>query len=100
MQHPSQSLTSGLRRDTGLVRRALVATAEHNSDLSDILVYTNCFKICGVRGFEADSDRSFSQPSFFQTKSPATKPCKNLRTPHLFHYVLMRVSQILVVSYT
>ena len=26
------------------------------------------------------------------------KPCRNLRTPHLFHYVLMRISQILVVG--
>ena len=70
----------------------------HNSDLSDVLVYTNCFKICGVRGIKADSNRSFSQPSSFQNKSPATKLCKNLRTPHLFHDVLMRVSQILVVA--
>ena len=56
------------------------------------------FQNIRVRGIEADSDRSFSQPSSFQTKSPATKPCKNLCTPHLFHYVLMRVSQIWVVQ--
>ena len=34
-------------------------SALHNSDLSDILVYANCFKICGVRRIEADSDWSF-----------------------------------------
>ena len=57
----------------------------HNSDLSDILVYTNCFKICGVRRIKADRDRSVSQPSSFQTKSPATfLTCTILRTPHLF----------------
>ena len=69
----------------------------HNSDLRDIWEYSKCFKICGVRGIEADSDRSFCQPSSFQTKSLATLPCKNLRASHLFLYVLMRVSQIVVV---
>ena len=45
----------------------------------------------------ADNARSFCTPSFYQIKPPATTPCKNLRTPHLFQYVLMRFSQILVV---
>ena len=35
--------------------------------------------------------------SLVSTKSPATLPCKNLLTPHLSQYVLMRVSQIWVV---
>ena len=58
--------------------------SRHNADLKDIREYKNCFKICGVRGIEADSNRSFYQPSSFQTKSPATLPCTILRTPHLF----------------
>ena len=36
-------------------------------------------------------------PSVNQIKPIATPTCKNLRTPHLFLYVLMRISQILVV---
>ena len=70
----------------------------HNSEKSDIWEYTNYFKICGVRRIEADSDRSFCQPRFFQTKSPAILPCTILRTTHLFLYVLMGVSKILVVE--
>ena len=46
------------------------------------------------------SDRSFSQPSSFQTKSPATLPCTILHTQHLIQNVLMKVSQILVVVNT
>ena len=38
------------------------------------------------------------QSSFYQIEPPATLPCKDPRTPHLFLYELMRVSQILVVS--
>ena len=56
----------------------------HNSDLSDIREYTNCFKKCGVRGIKVNSDKSFRQPSSFQTKSPATLTFNILRTPHLF----------------
>ena len=41
--------------------------------------------------------RSFCQPSFYQIKPPATPACTNLHTRHLFLYVLMGVSQILVV---
>ena len=46
----------------------------HNSDLSDIRVYTNCFSICGVSGITADKARSFFQPSFYQMKSPPLTP--------------------------
>ena len=41
--------------------------------------------------------KSLLTPSFYQIKPPGTLPCKNLRTPHLFQNILMRVSQILVV---
>ena len=69
----------------------------HNSDLRDIREYTNCFLICGVRRIIADNARSFYTPSFYQIKPPVTPPCRNLRTPHLFQNVLMKVSQIWVV---
>ena len=47
-----------------------------------------------------DKATSFRHPSLYQIKPPAMLPCKNLLTPHLFLYVLMRVSQILVVPYS
>ena len=51
--------------------------------------YTNGFEICGVSGIIADNARIFCS-----TKPPATLPWKNLLTPHLYLYVLMKVSQI------
>ena len=68
----------------------------HNSDLSDIREYTFCFLICGVRRITIDKSRSFCR--LVSTKSNSLLLClvksKNLRTPHVFLYVLMGVSQI------
>ena len=71
-------------------------STRHNSDLSDILEYTFCFLICGVRRITIDKSRSFCR--LVSTKSNSLLLClvksKNLRTPHVFLYVLMGVSQI------
>ena len=75
-------------------RLILLTSSDHNLDLRDIRVYTNCFLICGVSGIIEDIAIAtrFSQPN-----SPTNLPCKNPLNPQLFQYVLMRVSQILVV---
>ena len=48
---------------------------------------------------ESAHSRCLCQPSsVYKIKPPAMLPCNNTLTPHLFPYVLMRVSQIWVVS--
>ena len=44
--------------------------------------------------------RSFCQLRQVSTKPPATPPCKNPLTPHMFLYVPMRVSHFLVVGHS
>ena len=45
---------------------------QHNSDLSDIHVYTNCIWICGVSGISADYAKSFCQTKSCQISYYAT----------------------------
>ena len=65
----------------------------HNSDLSDIAVYTNCFIMCGLCGILADYVTSlYCQSSFDQIKPPVVISFP----PDLSLDVLMAVCQIWV----
>ena len=64
-------------------------------------VYKLYFKcVWQVSEIIADNARSYGQPRYFlPNHTPlATLACSNQLTPHMFLYVLMRVSQIWVVS--